>query len=133
MPDKKYSHDRVPGEPIVVVTLKEGYNVMVDAPESSQAGITVLNSLDEQVFWILDMRALQLDLDLLIQGAAQTALNPNSIYRHPNIREVLFVFDRITDVVEMAAEGLNSERFGYIKARVFASVEEALAYARANT
>jgi len=43
------------------------------------------------------------------------------------------VFDRITDVVEMAAEGLNSERFGYIKARVFASVEEALAYARANT
>lgn len=122
----------MPGEPIVIATLHENYDLATDSGPSSQAGIDLLNTLTDPVFWILDMRYLKFDLAALVQGAAVLARNPSSIYRHPMIREVIMVSENAPAAVKLAAEGLNSEIYGYVKACVMDSVDEAIAYARAQ-
>lgn len=127
-----FSHHQLPGEPIVIATLSDKYNFSTDSGPSSQAGIKVLNTMSTPVFWILDMRHLTVDLELLMRGAAVTARDSSSIYRHPMVREVIFVFPEVSEVLQLGAKGLNSEAFGFIKASVMDSVDAAIAYARSK-
>ena len=66
----------------------------------------------------------------LIEGTRQSAGNPNSAWHHPMIRQVVLVTN--WKVLKAAAAGFDSDPFGNLKVPTFATLDEALDYARAQ-
>jgi hypothetical protein len=121
--------NKLPDEPILILTLSGSSTDLSDPEQSHNQLHSFLDSISEPVFLILDMSNAQLGLDDLMRGASDAFRGDNPTFKHPNIREVLQVSDDPT--LELAAEGMNSAVFGNIKIRLFETLEDALAYARA--
>jgi len=121
-----YTTKKVPNEPVIIAALHEGYDMVNDMPASSATAIALLDQESEPVFYVVDLTALRLDLDSIINGANGASGSEGSIYRHPMVREVIFVSEQ--DFVPAVAEGLNSAPFGHVKARAVPSMDEAWAY-----
>lgn len=127
---KPYNTQKLPGDPIILVSLFKDYNIVQDLPKSGAEGIALLDEQTTPVFYVIDIRELQLDVNDVIDGANLASGSEGALYRHPMIREALFVTEQ--EIVAMGVKGLDSVPFGNVKARVFKTVEDALAYARAN-
>jgi hypothetical protein len=128
---EKVSFKKLPGEPIVVVTLSREYDFIADADEGAQAAMAVLDGSNQPVFWIVDFHitpdqehSLSLD-QLLVSSNSVTEL-----WSDPRIRQVLIVTS--DEVLRLAAQGMTSEAFGNLSIALFASLDEALAYARSQ-
>jgi hypothetical protein len=116
--------------PAILLTLSSGYNLFVDFPKSYAAVYEMLDSVDEPVYYILDLSALSLDMNLIMQGASSTSRGSQASFHHPKVKAVLMVSP--AEVIHVAAEGLRTEIYGNVEAKTFYSLEDALAYARSN-
>jgi hypothetical protein len=125
-----FQHDLLPGEPIMLVTLFEDFNFATDLPHSTGATFKLLESVNEPVFLIDDLQRVDIALDDLTTAASITSRGDNPLYHHPKIREVLFVTSYET--TRMAIRGLTTDTFGNVRARLFDTLGEALAYARSK-
>lgn len=126
MPDKTWSTELLPGEPVIFSVLHKDYVPERDYPLSSRESFAILNQASEPVFFVIDMSVLLLDLDDLTQAASMITDAAAGSVRHPNVREMVFVTpDALTD---LALHGLESETFGSVNVRTFTTVEEAMAY-----
>lgn len=124
-----YSLNKLPGEPIILATIHEDYVPKRDIVQSDAEGIRLLDTCQEPVFYIIDIRALtKITMDDVFLAVKHSAQDATSLFRHPNIRELLFVSTNPT--VKTATEGLSHAAFGKINARTVDTLEEALAYAR---
>lgn len=72
----------------------------------------------------------QLDFESLAKTADMTARQEKAPFRHPLLKEFLFV--TTNPVYKLAVQGLTAEIYGNIPVHVFDTREEALAYARAQ-
>ena len=128
---EKVSFKQLPGEPIIVVTLSKEYDFIADADEGARAGLAVLDRLKHPVFWVVDFHITpnqehSLNLDqLLVSSNAVTRL-----WSDPRIRKVLLVTS--DEIVRLAGRGMTSETFGNLPIEIFASLDEALRYARSQ-
>jgi hypothetical protein len=122
--------EKLPDEPIVVVTIQGGYDVTTEAAQSIKDGIAFLDSLDEPVLYITDFSSAEFGLTEMILGSNLAARGENPIFRHPKVREIIYVTQ--SDLSKLAARGMDSEAFGNLKISVYGTLEEALAYARAS-
>lgn len=120
-----YTIDKLPDRPVVLQTFQSGLS-----PEELVASVaeltTILDAQSEPVYCILDMTQVSLGLDDVIAGANMAARGSKPPFRHPNVREVVFVSS--SGLVKLGARGLTSATFGNIAVRVFDTVHEALAY-----
>jgi hypothetical protein len=120
---------KLPNEPIVVDTLTGSSAELLRTQSLGAEMIAILNAAPEPLFVIYDVSKAQLSLDDIILGAARTARGDEPLLRHPKIRQLLAVTSDPT--LELVAEGMDSEIFGNIGIRVFKTLDDALAYARA--
>lgn len=118
-----------PGEPIIVQTLNDDFDVAGELGPAMREVHDVLSAYEKPVFLIVDMSAYKLSVDDLVVGASMSSGGEEPIFKHPNIRQVVFVSP--SKIVELAAKGMNTATFGHVDIRVFASQEAALAYVRA--
>lgn len=126
---EKYHFEKLDGEPILLSTMYNTYEMSTDAKESVRATFDVLSKLDEPVYYILDWRNLNpLSMEDISVGAMSVALAENPLFKHPQILGLVFVTS--SDILSLAARGLNSAVYGNIKIDVFATVDEALRYVR---
>jgi hypothetical protein len=124
-----YKIERLPGEPILIHTLLEGWSVADDMPVNIDQLIEHLDAADEPLYYIGDLSSgLRLSLQDVILAANRTARGSNALFHHPNLRELLMVTD--LKLFELAARGLDSQAFGNVPVSVFQTLEEALEYAR---
>lgn len=72
----------------------------------------------------------ELTLDEIVFGANRIARGENSLWHHPNIKQVILVTDNNT--LRLSAKGMASQTFGNLIVPVFVSLDEALAYVDAN-
>ena len=121
--------EKLPNEPIVIMTVTGNVADLSKAEQDRQQLNSLLDAVSEPVFFVLDLSNIQINVADLSQGASAAYLGDNPTLKHPNIREILHVSENLA--LEFAAEGLDSETFGHVKVRRFASLDEALAYARA--
>lgn len=127
----KVSHVYQPNDSSIVATFSENYNFVADAAEATRLAISLLDSLNERICWILDFQhtvfaeGLSISLDEVI--VASNAANAG-VWHHPNVRQVVFVTDN--EILKLIAQGLNSEAFGNLNVQVFSSLDDALGYAR---
>lgn len=120
---------RIPGEPIIVEKMSADYHLSAEAPHAAPKVLKFLDRLPEPVFLIVDISDVQeISVEDLLIGTELAAASENAIYRHHNIREVLYVSNNT--MIKLAAAGLGSNQFGNIKVTVFDTFESALQYAR---
>ncbi len=120
--------EKVPDAPIIIVHSEQSDDNLAEM-QSSVAEITqALDTQTEKVFLITDMSRVTMDLNDIIQAASMSARGQKSLLHHPNIRESVFV---LTDrFISLAVKGLNSATFGKVNARLFPTLDEAVAYCR---
>ena len=118
-----------PGEPIVVQTMSPDYQLQVEFPQDYPKLYALLDQQPRPVFWVVDISAIiGLTFEDLLKGTEIVARGDKALYRHRNIREVLYVSTE--KMIKMAAAGLKADTFGNIKVLVFESLDAALQYAR---
>lgn len=122
---------RVPGEPIIIEKMSADYHLTVEAPYAAPKMLKFLERLNEPVFLVVDISEVkEISVEDLLIGTELAATSDNAVYRHHNIREVLYVSNNT--MIKLAAAGLDSDKFGNIKVTVFDTLEAALQYAREN-
>lgn len=120
----------LPDVPAILLTLKYDYVLTRDFPKSYAQVSQMLEEVDQPVYYITDFTQATIDLDLVIQGAEKTSLDQGGTFHHPKVKEVLFV--STDEVIHLAAKGLQSDTYGHVRIKAFRTLDEALAYARAN-
>ena len=89
-----------------------------------------LARLDRRVYYINNVGSTRLSLGDIMDGARLAGQGTAPVLRHPKIIETLVV---TTDsVASMAAKNINSPLFGYLKLKVFTTLDEALGYIDGN-
>jgi hypothetical protein len=117
------------GEPIIIHTILDTWDTRSDLPNAASEAMQALDSAQEPLYYITDLLNVPKSLSLsdLIWGANYAA---RTTLRHPNIKEYLVVTE--SSLVSLAMKGLSSEAFGKVSVRLFATREDALAYARSR-
>jgi len=120
---------KLPNEPIILRILGADIQSEQEMKAGMLADIKLLDTQSEPVFLILDMTnsPVTRTLDSVAVGA-NMATRQLPLFKHRNVREVVFV--TTNRMMSLVAEGLDSEIYGYVKARAVGTVDEALAYAR---
>jgi hypothetical protein len=70
-------------------------------------------------------------LDDIIHATNLARRDDISLYRHPKVGKQMVV--STSKIIQMSAKGMNSASFGHLKLPVFATLEEALEYARQHS
>jgi len=122
-----YTIEVRPDESVIIETWDAAYDPRTDAPQAAQEIIQLMEAARRPTTVIVDMRAKALSFDDILL-MAKAASSKNAPSRHPMQRRRIIV--TASDVVSMAAEGLDSAFFGHIVVDVASSLEEALEMAR---
>ena len=123
------SIQKLPNELIVIDTIPPDYHLSVELPQEMSKLFEAADHLEAPVFWIVDVSAVkEMTIEDLLTGTELLIRGKNPLYRHRNIREVLYI--STSQLIKLAAAGLASDLFGNLKIQVFESLEAALQYAR---
>lgn len=123
-----FTTHKLPGEPIIVHTMDADYSVARDFTAGVDSIIAVLDAQSEPTYLVVDMDDAHFGLDDVMSGASQAARQEGALLRHPRLRETLLITQ--SDLFRLAARGLDSDVFGHVRVKLFATVDEALAYCR---
>lgn len=124
-----FQFEKLPGEPIAIFKALPSYNMAADARASVEGAFEFFETIDEPVYYVHDFLDITpLNFEDVSIGAMTVAIAENPIFKHPKIREIIFV--TTSDLLAMAAKGLDTEPYGNIKIHIFTRMEDALAYAR---
>lgn len=123
-----YRIDVLAEEPIMLAHLETKFSMERDLSTALDDTRAVLDSLDRPVFYILDLTDVKFGVNDVVSGANQGSRGEDPVWHHNNICG--FVVVSRSQLVQMAARGLNSLPFGNIDAQVFETLDEALAYCR---
>ncbi len=121
---------KLPGEPLFIEVMPEGYNLFTDLEGDIAVMIGLLDAQSEPVDWIIDLQALTFTMDEVLMAASELARGDNPAYHHRNLRQVIFV--TTNKFLEMAAKGMDSDAFGHLSIPVFTHMDEAIQYAHSN-
>ena len=113
--------------PIIVNHIHADYNIATDIVPSNQQVRALLDQVIEPHYYII-VFGYVLTFEELMDGANRVARGENSLWHHPNIKQVIMVTDN--DMLKLSAEGMQSHTFGNLVVPVFATLEDALAYTR---
>lgn len=122
-----FSIERVPNEPIVIVTEYNSYDTSKDVDLVIRAILAELEHFDRPGYAIIVERSGYNVEDILI-AASEMRHKGERLRNHPRYRGALFVTS--SDFNKLALDGMSSEALGNLKYNVFETLEEALAHAR---
>lgn len=122
-----YTIEKLPDEPIIIQTIRSDSSV-AEVPDSMGSMRQLLEAGETPLFVIYDVSQASFGLQDILSGSNEASRSERPLLKHPNIRETLVV--STSDLVKMAARGMNSPIFGNIALKVFDTLEEALAYCR---
>ena len=128
MAKKNYYNDLLPGEPIILSGCYAEFSVAEDQPLTDAETRGILDQAGEPLYLIIDLTEVSLSLNDIIVGANIGARSNVPLWKHPNLKEVIFVVSNAT--VKLAIKGLDSMPFGNIQAKAFGTQKEALDYCR---
>lgn len=125
-----YTIEKYPNEPILLVTIHEDFKVAVHQELSDNETRLIFDASPEPLFNVVDVTRIKVSFEDVIAAANVGARGHDPIWKHPKIRASVFISPN--PLVRIAVTGLSSATFGNIQAKVFASLDEALAWIRAQ-
>jgi hypothetical protein len=122
-----YTVEKLPDDPIIYCWFSESWKA-VDLPAVFEEVAAILDVEEKPLTLITCAQDIDLTIEDVISTANLATRQANSLLRHPNLRE--FVFVTKVKLLQLAARGLNSDIFGNVSVKIFDLEEEAFAYAR---
>lgn len=125
---KPYTIKLFPDEPILVIETLEGYSARTHLGEIIAQAREILDAAPEPLALIHLIDAVPATIDDAIVTANIGARGDDPIWKHPNIRDIIWV--TTNRLARLGIKGLESEIFGNLSHITFDTMEEALAYVR---
>ncbi len=123
-----YTFTKYPGEPIIQFSIGPGFSVKEHIEESLEQLVALLDAAEEPCFYLIDAQNLALGYEDMLAASHLTTLGEKAPLHHPNLRETVLVPG--SKLQELAAKGVQTASFGYVRISVQPTVEEALEYIR---
>lgn len=121
---------KYPDEPIIYADYPADFDLRNEILASIEEFQKLIDTVDEPVFYIVNTLAAKWDFGGLADGSNLLARGDDSVFHHPNIKEIIFL---TTDKTwKMLAEGLRSDMYGNLTTHVFEDLDEALDYVRSK-
>jgi hypothetical protein len=124
-----YTVEAYANENIVISTLYSDFHLETEGPRSSEEVRAILDAAKAPMYFVTDSSRVKFSLDDTIKGSSLAARGDNPIFHHPNVKQVLMVVG--DDAMQaMTADGMQTEVYGNVNVKTFATLEDALAFAR---
>lgn len=120
----------LPGEPIVVGTLFDGFSYQNDMVPYLDELAVLLDSAPAPFIYINDLRGFSPTLTDLIEGSNVVSRGTGALMHHPNFKLLVLVTKNA--MIRLAVRGMNSPVFGFVRAEVFETLDEAFDFARSQ-
>lgn len=113
---------QLPGEPIVIASIYEPIDMSVDPKTNRDECNAIARQTDGPLYRITDFSNFTLTFAQMVGGLAEDIK-----FSEANIVHLMV---GSTDMVKMQADAVKQEQYGARDVQLFASVDEAIAYAR---
>lgn len=100
------------------------FSIRRDTPAFAHDVTDMLAQGTDPVYFLADMRELQITFSDMVSGLAMVALGDLAVMRHPRLSRV-GVVSKI-DMVRLGAKALTQSQYGQIKIASFDTIEQAL-------
>ena len=122
-----FSFELLPDEPILIGTIHDSFSLRDDIDSFLSELDSILDSVDQPVYYINDIRKLKVNVfqDFVLAANKGARDRKGS---HPNVDITIVV--STDSLVRLGARGLQSDVFGNLPILVSDTLEEALAQAR---
>ncbi len=122
----KFTVERLEGKPILITTVGDDYVVGVDNITLAQAVDAKIGADTSGVYVIFDIRKMKMTFgDLVTAMSSQSRKAPGTM-ADPRIISIAVGTD---ELVTLGIKAFEQEQYGKLKFPLYATVEEALAYA----
>lgn len=115
---------------MVVFRMYDGFSVAEYGEVATKEVLDALDDAPKPVFYVLDLTSFLPSLDDIIVGTSKGTGGENPTYFHANTRGVIFISDNA--IITTAVAGLDTDAFGHVVAQVFPTMDDAVAYIRAQ-
>lgn len=123
----KFTVERLPNEPILIVTIGKDYQVGKDSPDIFRAVDSKIGKDESGLYSIYDLREMKMTFgDLVIALSNQSQKAPGAM-ADPRASAVIV---GSSEMVKLGAQAFQQEQYGNLKFPLYESVEDALKYAR---
>ena len=122
----KYTIEKLPNEPVIVMKAHEDYDPSEHAGEGAKALNRILDELDGPVFFIQDLTRMKVDFEDILVGASTIGRGDAAPFHHSNIREIIAVTQDPT--IRMVIEGMATDVYGNVHTIILDTLGEALDY-----
>jgi hypothetical protein len=123
-----YSLAKLPEESIVVCTLCSDWQMTEHLSNLGAELNDLLYRVKYPVYLILDLSATRFEMHDLVVLANEAARGDGAFVHHQNLRGFLLVSD--SPVIELTAQGMRTQTFGFAPVSAHGCVEDALDAAR---
>lgn len=123
-----YTIEKLSGEPIVIITTREGYDPSHHVGEAAEKVNELLDKLDNAVVFIQDLSSIKVDMDDIMVAADTTGRGSQAPFHHVNIRQLITVTQ--DPILKQSFAGMAGDMYGNLKMVIFDTLDEALDYAR---
>jgi hypothetical protein len=123
--------EMLPDEPVLLITYNNTFSFKEEGKSVLESVIAAFDNASQPVFYIVDMREEPaFDFQEFLALTSQITRGQNALLHHRNMKENLIITQN--NFFKVAARGLSADVFGGVKARIFDTLEDALAYARST-
>lgn len=112
----------------MLVTNDPDFDFAVEGATVIQDVVARLDALSEPVFYVVDLREIQVSFDETQIFVNMLTRGDNPLLQHKNIREILYIIGNIFHKV--VADGMSADAFGNLRIKTVANLEDALKYIR---
>jgi pimeloyl-ACP methyl ester carboxylesterase len=125
-----YSFEKFPGEPIVLLTLTEEFDIGRDMPQAVREQNELMDSLDEDLYFVVNATSLKYDFGSLVSGLALAARGEAAALQHPRIKKAVLV--GAAGLIKLAAEAFGQTQYGGLSVAAYDTLDEAFAAIRSE-
>ena len=120
---------KLPDEPIIVLTVTDPFAPQGDLPPAYEEVAEMIEDMPGPIYCLYDLSSVYLGFgDLIVVLGTAIRGTPGSA-SDPRVRGVIVGYD---ELAQLASEASRQEQYGHLDFPLFAVIEEAVAYARAE-
>lgn len=121
-------HEIPPGEPIVIFKPDSSFTISEDLRPAVHQLIDILDSSDEPMVYIADVRALNMSFTDMVNILGFVTKGELGVFQHPRLHEIVVVTS--SNIAALGAKALGQQQYGGFHAQVFEDMDAALGYSR---
>jgi hypothetical protein len=123
-----YKIEQNPSEPIVLVTLFESFDFVLDFNEAIRELTAIFDAQSSPVFYACDVRSIKVGFGDMVGLMALQTKGSTAFLKHPNIHELVLITS--SDLLTFGGKALGQKQYGGLSVSIFGSPEEAFDYMR---